>query len=272
MKKPALSVLLIAKDEAARLPLFFASLKKFRLPLEVVLLDSGSTDGTPLLARRQGARVLTVEWEGFGATKNRGIRACRADWILSLDADENPDEVFCRSVEAALQLGGAATWLANRLNYFLGKPVWHGGWHPDRQLRLFRKGTAQFNLRPVHEGMVPAPGQPAPGRLDGLLHHHSYPSLDSYLQRLNRYTGLQAEELLQRRGARPATAALRLVLDPPLTFAKMLFLKAGLLDGKEGCLIAALSAFSTFWKYAKWWHLSWKARGGHEGQPWVTRP
>jgi len=270
--RPKLSILVLAKNEEARLPRFFASLRVFSLPIEVVLVDSGSTDRTVAIARRAGARVLQRPWKGFAATRNLAVKDCKAPWILCLDADENPDPPLCRAIQRAVTLEPAGLWSVDRLNYFLGTPVRHGGWRPDRHLRLFPKGQAWFNERLVHEGMEPvAKGAPV-RRLEGLLHHDSYPDLSGYLARLNRYSSLQAQELFQRRGARQGLAALRLLLDPPLTFLKMYVLKAGLLDGALGLNLALLSASSTFWKYAKWWHLSWTAEGGQLGLPWPQRP
>jgi len=157
-------------------------------------------------------------------------------------------------------------WSVNRLNYFLGTPVRHGGWSPDRHLRLFPKGAAIFNARLVHEGMEATQAGAVVRPLDGRLHHHSYPDLSGYLQRMNRYTSLQAEELLQGKGARPSLALARMLADPPLTFLKMYVLRRGFMDGGLGLNLALLSASSTFWKYAKWWHRSWMARAANRAR------
>jgi (heptosyl)LPS beta-1,4-glucosyltransferase len=271
-RRPELSVLVLCKDEAERLPAFFAALKPLRLAHEVVLVDSGSRDQSLRLARQAGARVLRRPWKGFSETRNAAFKDCRAAWILVLDADENPDGGLLAAIERAVKHEPEGLWAVNRLNYFLGSPIRHGGWHPDRQLRLFKKGAARFNGRIIHEGMEAT----APGArvrvLDGLLHHHSYPDLASYLARLNRYTTLQAQERYQRSGARPVGALLRMLADPPLTFAKMFVLKAGFLDGALGLHLALLSASSTFWKYAKLWQLGFRAGGGEAGVPWPLQP
>lgn len=268
---PKLSVLVLVKDEEARLPRFFAALSQLRLPHEVVLVDSGSRDKSVALGRRAGARVLRRPWKGFAETRNLAFAECKAPWILVLDADENPDGALLAAIERAVTLEPAGLWAVNRLNYFLGTPIRHGGWQPDRHLRLFRQGEARFNTRVIHEGMEPVRAGAVVRRLDGLLLHHSYPDLSGYLARLNRYTTLQAQELQQRQGSRPTTAVLRALSDPPLTFLKMYVLKAGFLDGGLGLVLALLSASSTFWKYAKWWQLGWRAQGGEAGIPWPLR-
>jgi glycosyltransferase involved in cell wall biosynthesis len=269
---PKLSIVVLCKDEEARLPRFFKALRPLRIPYEVLVVDSGSRDRSVAVARAAKARVLKRPWSGFAQTRNRAFGDCRAPFILVLDADENPDPALLAAIERAVQMEPAGLWRVNRLNYFLGQPMRHGGWHPDRHLRLFPRGQARFNERVVHEGMEPAAAGASVRSLDGLLHHHSYPDLSGYLARLNRYTTLQAQELLQRRGARPGTALVRAVSDPPLTFLKMYLLKAGFLDGGPGLALALLSASSTFWKHAKWWHLGWTAQGGQAGVPWPLRP
>jgi glycosyltransferase involved in cell wall biosynthesis len=270
--KPELSIVVLVKDEEARLPRFFQALRPLKLRHEVLVVDSGSQDRSAALARKAGARVLRRPWAGFAATRNRAFAACKAGWILVLDADENPDGALLAAVERAVRLEPACLWRVNRLNYFLGEPVRHGGWFPDRHLRLFPKGKAEFQERVVHEGMRPLDAALALRDLDGLCHHHSYPDLAGYLARLNRYTSLQAQELFERKGARPATAVLRMLVDPGLTFVKMYALKLGCLDGGLGLAVALLSASSTFWKYAKWWQLGWRAGGGDAGVPWPLRP
>ncbi len=270
--KPALSVLVITKNEAQRLPRFFEALRLLEpLAYEVVLLDSASADGTLALAREAKARVFQVAWQGYAATKNAGFARCRAPWVLSLDADEFLSPELAASIRRAVSGRSPRAWRLCRLNHFLGHPVRHGGWYPDWHLRLFMPGAARFNGRKVHEGMeLASPGEPC-GRLQGDLLHDSYPDLHGYFERLNRYTTLQAEELFERRGARPRLALLRACLDPWWVLVKMLIFKRGFLDGGLGLKLAALSASSTFWKYAKWWHRSWVAKGGKAGVPWVEK-
>lgn len=270
--KPQLSVLVITKNEAVRLPRFFAALELLKpLAYEVLLLDSSSSDGTLPLARAHKARVRQVAWKGYAQTKNEGFALARAPWILSLDADEFLSPELAGSIRQALASPAPRAYRLCRLNHFLGHPVRHGGWYPDWHLRLFMRGAASFNRRKVHEGMeMAAPGEPC-GRLQGDLLHDSYPDLHGYFERLNRYTSLQADELFERKGARPGLALARACVDPWFVLFKMLLLKRGLLDGGLGLKLAVLSASSTFWKYAKWWHRSFSAKGGRAGVPWVEK-
>ena len=146
-----LSVALITRNEAANLPRTLASV---RWANEIVVVDSGSTDATLAIARDAGARVFEESWKGFAAQKNSAIAHSTGDWILSLDADEEVSPELAQEIQALL--GGEPAFSAYRiprLNHFLGRPLRHGGYWPDPKLRLFRRGTAQFADRPVHETM-----------------------------------------------------------------------------------------------------------------------
>jgi glycosyltransferase involved in cell wall biosynthesis len=262
----------ITKDEAKRLPRFFDALQALApLAYEVVVLDSASQDGTAAYARKRKALVYDVVWKGYAETKNLGFARCRAPWVLSLDADEFLTPQLADSIKAAVASPAPRAYAVGRLNHFLGQPVRHGGWYPDWHLRLFMRGAARFNGRKVHEGLVMEDPAEATGRLKGDLLHDSYPDLSGYFKRLNRYTTLQAEELFERKGARTGLALARAVADPWFVLFKMLVLKLGFLDGHLGLQLAVLSASAAFWKYAKWWHMSWASKGGSAGTPWVER-
>jgi hypothetical protein len=127
----------------------------------------------------------------------------------------------------------------------LGKPINHSGWYPDYVLRLFRNGKGIFSERLVHES-IRIEGKS--GKLDGLLYHHSYKDLESYLEKMNVYSTMNAQEL-HRSGK--SSHILDILLHPPATFLKMYLFKAGFLDGFRGFILASLSAFHVFLKYAK---------------------
>ena len=146
-----LSVALITRNEAANLPRTLASV---RWANEIVVVDSGSTDATLDLARDAGARVFEEPWKGFAAQKNSAIAHATGDWILSLDADEEVSPELAQEIRTLLAgEPGFSAYRIPRLNHFLGCPLRHGGYWPDPKLRLFRRGTAQFADRPVHESM-----------------------------------------------------------------------------------------------------------------------
>ena len=133
-----LSVVLIVKNEEDRLP---GALESVAFADEIVVADTGSTDGTALAARRGGARLLSIDWEGFVASRNRVLAEARHDWILVLDADERVSPALRDEILTALEKDdpGISGFRMPRLSHFLGRPVRHGTWYPDYKLRLGRK-------------------------------------------------------------------------------------------------------------------------------------
>ena len=121
---------------------------------EVVVVDSFSVDRTAQIARSLGARVVDVQFKGFGDLRNRAIEACHFDWIFSLDADERCTEAV-RDEILALLAGSPPhdIYMVPRRSYMMGRWIKGSGWYPNfRQPQLFRKGSIRYTLEPVHEG------------------------------------------------------------------------------------------------------------------------
>lgn len=143
-----------------------------------------------------------------------------------------------------------AFWIP-RQNYFLGRWIKHGGFWPDPKLRLFRRGSARFEDRLVHEDAKLVAG--TTGQLRGALLHHSYPTLSDYIDHMNRYSSLGAEMALAK--APRGFSAINIVIRPLLTFVYNYFFRVGFLDGREGLLLHLYHAVYVSWKYAKAWEL-----------------
>lgn len=247
----SLSVAIITLNEEANLPRTLASIAWAD---QIVVVDAGSTDDTVAAARAAGAHVFPEPWKGFAAQKNSAISHCTGDWILSLDADEEVSAGL--SAEIQTLLAGDPPFDAYNLprsNFFLGRPLRHGGFYPDRKLRLFRRGAARFSERAVHETLA-CSGKI--GQLQNPLLHHAYPTLSTYIDHMNRYSTLAADILVQRgRRSRSFAAFLwNVVAAPRLTFFYNYVVRLGFLDGREGLLMHLYHANYTSWKYAKAWH------------------
>jgi glycosyltransferase involved in cell wall biosynthesis len=245
-----LSVALITRNEEANLA---RTLRSVRWANEIVVLDCGSTDRTEEIARQFGAKFLVEDWRGFGAQKNAAIAKCSGDWVLSLDADEEVSAELGAEIQRLL--GGVPPYDAYflpRRNLFLGRWMRHGGYWPDRKLRLFRRGSAQFEESAVHETMRSA-GEA--GRLGGAMIHHAYPTLDAYIEHMNRYSSLGAGQVAARgrrsRGMLPFWW--NVYVNPVATFQYNYFLRGGFLDGREGLLLHLYHSVYVSWKYAKAW-------------------
>jgi len=251
-----LSVVLITLNEAANLPRTLASV---RWAAEIVVVDSGSTDATLEIAAGAGARVFAESWKGFAAQKNSAISHATCDWVLSLDADEEVSPELAREIQVLL--AGEPEFNAYRiprLNHFLGRPLRHGGYWPDPKLRLFRRGAARFLDRPVHETMQ---SDGPDGWLRGHLIHHCYPTLDDYIEHMNRYSTIAAQALVASGRARWARLCWpwlvwNALLNPAATFLYNYIFRLGFLDGRAGLLQHINHSFYIHWKYAKAWEFA----------------
>ena len=247
---PLLSVVVITRNEAHNLPRLLASVEG--LANEVVLFDSGSTDGTIAIAEEAGARVTSCDWEGWSATKNRANAAARGRWILSLDADEALTEASAAAVLAHIQgpvqneQGAWRVGEINRLTRYCGAWVRHSGWYPDRKVRLWPAGSAQWEGA-IHE--QPVFDRPvAVRRLDGDVEHHSYPHPADHLHQIERFGAVWAEDQFGRGKRHPKGLVF---LKVGAQWVKSFLIKAGFLDGRTGWTIAHRSAWATWRKHAR---------------------
>ncbi len=257
--KARLSVIVITKNEAQRLPTCLASLA---FADEVIVVDSGSTDGTPELARRHGARVIeTTDWPGFGLQKQRALDAATGDWVLSIDADEWVDAELAAAIRGVLAAGASPVGLAaqpvalrvDRRSAFCGQWMRAGSWSPDRIVRMFRRGHARFSEDQVHERLLvdrPVDGPERYSTLPGLLLHNSITSVHDGLHKMNRYSTGRAVDL-RRQGRR---GGLGTALGHGLwTFVRSYLLRRGFLDGRLGLVLAMLDAQNSCSRYLKLW-------------------
>jgi glycosyltransferase involved in cell wall biosynthesis len=245
VRAPRLSVTVITLDEAHRLR---RCLESVAWADEVIVVDAESRDKTVQVAREFTDRVIVRPWAGFAAQKNFALEQAAAEWILSLDADEEAAPELRDEIMAVVAGRGAHDGYAvRRRNVFLDRWVRHGGLYPDWQVRLFRRGRGRFAERLVHES-VTVDG--TVGRLAGHLVHRSYESVSDFVERANRYSSLAARQMI-RDGQ--VVGAGELLLRPLGRFLSMYLLKGGLLDGRRGLLLATLYAYYVFMRSAKAW-------------------
>jgi glycosyltransferase involved in cell wall biosynthesis len=237
-----LSVALIARNAAAQLGHCLASVA---FADEIIVVDSGSTDGTVELAARHGARVIQREWPGFGAQKQFAVEAARHDWVLCVDADERVSLELRERIIAELKAPRGFVYAMPRRNRFLGRWLRHGEGYPDWSVRLFHRAHAHWGSETVHEKVI---SRSPVLKLYGDLLHDSAETLEKYLDKQNRYTSLQAEAM---HAAGRRANVLQLVISPFLRFVKFYLLRLGFLDGVPGLVHITIGCMNSFNKYAK---------------------
>lgn len=240
--EPRLSAIVITKNEAHRIE---RCLRSVAFADEILVLDSGSDDGTVEIAQRCGARVAVFpDWPGFGPQKNRVLAMANGRWVLSIDADEQVDDRLRKAILAATAADYEAVrgyWIRRR-STFCGKAIRFGDWRRDRVLRLFLRTSARFSDDLIHERVLcPQPH----GELEGLLLHDSVDSLEDALEKTESYARAGAQRLRSRgRGG-----LLSGVLHGFWTFVRGYLLRLGFLDGKYGLMLAVINSLSTYKRY-----------------------
>ena len=257
--RATLSVAMIARNEEENLP---RTLESVKWADEIVIVDSGSTDRTPEIARSFGARhVFNRDFRGHCEQKNVALDLCTSDWIFLLDADEVVSPELRADIERMLTNAQFDAYWIPRRNLFMTRWLGHGGFYPDRKLRLFRRGVAR-----VQEGMGPH-GTPQfsgkTGILKGDLMHYAYPWFELYIEHMNRYSSEASEYVFVKgKTSRSAAAfAWNVFLNPVVTFVKNYFFRLGFLDGREGLLLHLNHSLYIHWKYVKAWEIAKLGKG-----------
>lgn len=238
-----ISVIIVTLNEAANIE---ACLDSVAFADEVIVLDSGSTDGTTDLAARKGARVVvTPDWPGFGPQKNRALKLATMPWVLSLDADERVSPDLAQEIQKALSQGSGVAFSIPRITQFCGQWIHHCGWTPDYVLRLFKRDEGEFSHDLVHERVVLRASAKS-GRLTCPLLHFSYPTPSHYWRKLESYSQAWAQ---QRYSRGQKTSMLRACLAGVVAFVRSYFFRLGFLDGAMGFAVCTMQAQAAFGKY-----------------------
>jgi len=241
----AISVIVIAKDEAHDIRDCLESVRGW--VNEIVVFDSGSTDGTQALCREFGAQVTETDWPGFGQQKQRALDAATGPWILSLDADERISPALRDEILAAVASASTSLYRMPRESSYCGTWIRHSGWSPDYVLRLFHKDTARFSRDLVHERLIPVEGL-AIATLTNKLTHYTFRDFSEVLGKINSYSTYGATQ----GAARGKKGGLRkALLHGFWAFFRTYVVQRGYLDGKMGLILAISNAEGTYYRYLK---------------------
>lgn len=239
-----LSVAIITENEEERLP---DCLRSVAFADEILVVDSGSRDGTVAVAKSFGAKTITEHWRGYSGQKQFAVDQCMHDWVLILDADERIPEETAVMIKGELAERDPAiqAYSFRRKNYLHGRWVKNCGWWPDRIVRLVNKKRGCFDGRPVHErwltnGRVRA--------LDAVIEHISFRNYSEIVAKMENYSNLASKELFQNNARINAVTP---IFHGLWMFIRTFFLELGILEGFDGFVISIMNAGGSFLKYAK---------------------
>lgn len=245
----AISVILIVRNEAHNIR---ACLESVTWADEIIVLDSGSDDGTPNICREYTDKVYETDWPGFGPQKNRALSYAQHPWVLSIDADERVSSELRAALQQAAANPAHNAWEIPRLSSYCGRYMRNGGWWPDYVLRFFRRDSAQFSNDLVHEKVELRSGSIGRISQQTPLIHESFHSLEQVLDKVNQYSSAGAS----MRHARGKSGSLRQAISHGLwTFIRCYLLRLGFLDGREGFMLAVSNAEGVYYRYLKLMYL-----------------
>lgn len=246
MTKLPMSLVVITLNEEQNIE---RCIKSVPFASEVLILDSGSQDQTLMKAAGLGAKVITEPWQGFGLQKRRATELAQYDWILNLDADEAlSPELQQEIIEKFSQLKPDTAYQMSRKSFHLGRWILHGGWYPDRQLRLYHRKHSNWSPAQIHERIEASSIE----SLEQPLLHWVFADLSDQIQTNNRYSTLQAQS---QYGQGERFSIVKLMVKPMSKFIECYLLKLGFLDGIPGLVIAVGAGYSVFLRWAKIWEL-----------------
>lgn len=228
---------------------------------EILVVDAGSTDRTTEICSDRSKpwagklKLLQKDWTGFKDQRNFVLENAKHDWLFVLDSDEACSPELAKKIRELLSIPGGPpnkAYKIHRIEYFLGKEIHYGVWNPSYQDRFFhRKGVKYINE--VHEYPVfPSPAE----RLHESIHHWPDFSPEKFLDKMNRYTSIEAKERVEK-GQR--TNWFRMVFAFPAMFWKNFFYYKSYRDGAHGFAISILEGISRAVRHVKIWQLSRKS-------------
>ena len=246
MKPASLSVIIVACNEARCI---HRCLESVDFADEILVVDSGSTDRTVDICRERGARVIERDWPGYCAQKQFALDQAQGTWVLNLDADELLSPAARDAIRRIVAANDPSVsgYVLCRRSWYLGRWISHGGWYPDRKLRLGRRSCSRWAGADPHDRMhVDGPVK----QLEVDILHHVYHDLAHQLRTVDSFSTVACRTLAQQ-GTRFRLS--QLLLRPVGRFLSMYVWKRGFLDGMPGFIIAVVTSYYVFCRYAKLW-------------------
>jgi len=248
LENPAkISALAITLNEAQNIEAYIESLW---FADEIIIVDSFSTDSTVEIASKYAkVKVLQRAFDNFSAQKNFAISQAKNDWVTFFDLDEEITKSLANEILKVSEKPKAIAYFVKREYHFMGKRIKYSGFQSDYVIRFFNKNHCRYNSNLVHE-TIDAEGKTA--KLMQSAPHHTYKTFDHYTGKLHQYSELQAK-MLYEAGKKPNLY--HFLFRPFYRFWHQYLIRLGILDGKEGFILAYVNAFSVFKRYVNLWLL-----------------
>jgi glycosyltransferase involved in cell wall biosynthesis len=241
----SISVVIICKNESHIIGKTIAAVQC--ITDDVVVVDSGSTDGTQQIVTAAGARLLETDWQGYGKNKNKGVAIARYDWILSIDADEIIDEVLIKQLQELSPQNDTIVYNI-RFRAFLGNDmIRFGEWANDAHIRLYNRKQVSWNEAQVHEALL-FPTNVKVLTLKGYIHHYTSKNMEDFAHKTVNYAMLNA---LKYHQLGKQAGWLKCRIAPAFSFVKNYIFRLGFLDGAPGFTVAKMNAWYTWLKYMR---------------------
>ena len=242
---PKISVYIIAFNEVEKIK---QCINSVLWADEIILADSNSTDGTSELAESMGAKVIHIEFKGYGNLRNEALKHCSCDWILSIDADERCTEQVHNEIKEILIEPEHDIYHIPRRNFFMGKWIKFSGWYPNyRQPQFFKREKMSYDDKPVHEGFINLSSKPI-GHLKNSIWQIPFKNTEEIIHKANKYSTLGVAKLEARS---IKSSVFKAFIHGSWAFIKHYIFKLGILDGGAGFVIAFGNFEGTFYRYIK---------------------
>jgi glycosyltransferase involved in cell wall biosynthesis len=238
-----ISALLISFNEEKNIERFLKEASYYAD--EIIIVDSFSDDNTEILAKKNPkVKFIKKEFNNFTEQRNFALSIANNDWITFFDADESISQALLDEIIETIKKPTFDAYYVYRKFYFKNKHIKHTGMNHDKAVRLFRKSKVQYDENLLVHETVNYDG--SIGTLKNKLNHYTFNNEQEYLDKLNHYSRLRAEELYIKK-LKPNF--FHYVIKPAFKFFKFYFINLGFLDGKEGFVISKIHATSIFNRY-----------------------
>lgn len=246
----SISVVIITKNEENMIANAIGSVPFAK---EVIVVDSGSSDNTIEISKRESAKVVETKTGSFADWRNLGLSECQGEWVLYLDADERVTPKLASEIEETLRFTSNTAFRIPRNNVHFGRWMQHGGWEQDQLSRLFLRTALKKWEGKVHEHAVISG---ATGQLKEPLIHLTHRNLADGLKKSIVWTDIEAHLLFEDKA--PPVTQMTILRKTLMEFVRRYFIRKGYKDGMEGFVESTQQAVNRFFVYGRLWELQQK--------------